>query len=184
MKITQYLKLIFLPFFLIPQWCSRGQLSLWISKDYRLGSSNLFFLREINSMGYYSVRCCYDMWYLYLLWQRFKTHKFFEFSSVYEEGTRRPDLTWSLPHKQARFIRLCGEGRPWRYGRHKTYNNTHKNNIVLLAGYSFSCSLGYINRGMQDMEIRAFCEFTNFFITLTSLFSYIDFSFWSFAVII
>lgn len=43
--------------------------------------------------------------------------------------------------------------------------------IVLLAGYSFSCSLGYINRGMQDMEIRAFCEFTNFFITLTSLFS-------------
>lgn len=48
--------------------------------------------------------------------------------------------------------------------------------LSLLAGYSFSCSLGYINRGMQDMEIRAFCEFTNFFITLTSLFSYIDFS--------
>ena len=28
MKITQYLKLIFLPFFLIPQWCSRDQPSL------------------------------------------------------------------------------------------------------------------------------------------------------------
>ena len=59
-------------------------------------------------MGYYSVRCCYDIWFLNLLWQRFKTHnKFFEFASVYEEGTRRPDLC----HLNKRSLYVCaGKG--------------------------------------------------------------------------